>query len=92
VELTLDISQLVLTAAVLVVALLRLGPSRRSRRRLEIAAMAVDYAEQMGGTNPEKLTHAIGAFQRIDLADNGKRDYSDAEARIAVEAILGAKK
>lgn len=87
-ELTLDISQVVLTLAVLVVSLLRFGPAKRSRRRVELAAMASSYAEQMGGTGAEKLAHAISAFQRLDLADNGKRDYSDAEVRIAIEACL----
>lgn len=64
--------------------------SKRHARREELAAMAVDYAEMLGG--PEKLKHAIQAFGRIDLADNGKRDYSDAEARIAIEAVLARRK
>lgn len=63
----------------------------RARRREEIARMAVDYAEQMGGDARAKLAHALGAFGRIDAADNGRRDYSDVEARIAIEATLGRK-
>lgn len=88
----LDVAQLVLTALVGLVAFLKLGPGRRARRREEIARLAVDYAEQMGGDSRAKLTHAVAAFQRIDAADNGKRDYSDVEVRIAIESALGARK
>lgn len=91
-ELGFDIAQTVLLVGVLVVSFLRLGPGRRARRREEIASMAVDYAEQMGGDGRQKLTHALGAAQRIDAADNGRRDYSDAELRIAIEACLGRSK
>lgn len=86
------IEYLILAAvgANLVVSLVKLRPSRRHARREELAAMAVDYAEMIGGS--EKLKHAIQAFGRIDLADNGKRDYSDAEARIAIEALLARRK
>lgn len=66
-------------------------PSKRQQRRLELAEMAVGYAQMMGGDGKVKLTHAISAFSRLDLADNGKRDYSDAEARIAIESILAKK-
>lgn len=88
-ERILDVTQLVLTLAAIGAAFLKLGPGRRARRREEIARMAVDYAEQMGGTPQAKLTHALAAFQKLDAADNGKRDYSDAEARIAIEAAVG---
>lgn len=64
--------------------------SKRHARREELAAMAADYAEMLGG--PDKIRHAVQAFGRIDLADNGKRDYSDAEARIAIEAVLARRK
>lgn len=52
------------------------------------AKQAVAYAEQMGGTGEEKLRHAIGAVQRNDAGDNGKRDWSDSQIRIAIEAEL----
>jgi hypothetical protein len=74
-----------------VLVCIKQGPAKRARRRDELAAMAVDYAEQMGGDKSQRLAHAIGAAQRIDAADNGKRDYSDAELRIAIEAALARR-
>lgn len=54
----------------------------------EVAVRAVAYGEQMGKTPEEKLKHAIGAAQRLDAGDNGKRDWTDAQLRIAIEAEL----
>ena len=90
-ETALDVTQILLGVVLLVVMLLKHGPSKRSRKREEIAMMAVDYAEQMGGDKAQKLAHALGAAQRIDAADNGKRDYSDAEFRIAIEVALARR-
>lgn len=90
-ETTLDVLQIVLGVLLLAVMLMKHGPNKRSRKREEIAMMAVDYAEQMGGDKSQKLAHAIGAAQRIDSADNGKRDFSDAELRIAIEACLARR-
>lgn len=90
-EFALEGVQLFLTLATLVVLFLRMGPARRARRRDEIAAMAVDYAEQIGGSSSEKLRHAVNAAQRIDSSDNGRRDYNDAELRIAIEAVLARR-
>ena len=56
------------------------------------AAMACDYAEKLGGTGAEKRSHAVGAVARFDAEDNGQRDWTDAQARIAVEAHLAARK
>lgn len=53
-----------------------------------LAKMAVAHAEQMGGTGAQKLAHAVSAFQRLDEGDNGRRDFTDAEGRIAIEACL----
>jgi hypothetical protein len=52
------------------------------------AKQAIAYAEQMGGTNPEKLRHALEAARRLDEGDNGQRDWSDAQLRIAIEAAV----
>ena len=56
-----------------------------------IAAQAVAYAEQLGGTGPAKLAAALEAAQRLDAGDNGRRDFSDAQLRIAIEASLRAQ-
>lgn len=77
------VSSLLAAAAVII--------SLRKKRGLsltEVAVRAVAYAEQMGKTPEEKLRHAIGAAQRLDAGDNGKRDWSDAQIRIAIEAEL----
>lgn len=68
------------------------GLTRRQRVRDELASRAVAYAQQMGGSNADKLAHAAGAFRALDLADNGKRDYHDAEIRFAIEAALHRSK
>ena len=54
----------------------------------EYALQAVAYAEQVGGSGAEKLRHAIEAAQKLDAGDNGRRDWSDAQIRIAIEAAL----
>lgn len=67
------------------------GLTRRTRRRDEYAARSAAYGEQLGGTGEEKLRHALDCFHTLDLADNKVRNYSDREARIAIEAHLGGK-
>lgn len=69
--------------------------SARKKRGLslaEIALRAVAHGEQMGKTPSDKLTHAIRAAQRLDAGDNGKRDWSDAQLRIAIEAEINRSK
>lgn len=69
--------------------------SLRKKRGLslaEVAVRAVAYGEQMGKTPEEKLRHAIGAGQRLDAGDNGRRDWSDAQLRIAIEAEIQRSK
>lgn len=53
-----------------------------------IADKAVAYAEQMGGKSADKLAHALAAARRLDNDDNGVRDFTDAQLRIAIEAAL----
>lgn len=89
-EIILDGVQILLGVAALVLLVRKHGPTKRAMRLNEIAMMAVDYAEQMGGTAPQKLAHALGAAQRLDLKD-GKRDYSDAELRIVIEATVARR-
>ena len=70
------------------IALVVAGRKRQGLTLTECAVRAVAYAEQMGGGPHGKLRQAIEAAQRLDAGDNGKRDYSDAQLRIAVEAEL----
>ena len=65
---------------------------KRGLTLAEVAVRAVAYGEQMGKTPEEKLKHAIGAAQRLDAGDNGKRDWSDAQLRIAIEAEIQRNK
>jgi hypothetical protein len=67
------------------------GLTRRMRRRDEYAARAVAYAEQLGGDSHTKLKHAVQCFEKLDLADNKLRDFTDIEAGIAIHAALGGK-
>lgn len=53
---------------------------------------AVAYAEQMGGDAKAKLRTALEACKLRDAGDNGKRDWTDAEHRIAIEAAVGRLK
>lgn len=58
-----------------------------------LAKMSVDYSTQMGAkSNEELLAHAADAFVKLDMGDNGKRDYTDGEARIAIEAEVLRRK
>ena len=65
---------------------------KRGLTLAEVAVRSVAYGEQMGKTAEEKLRHAVGAAQRLDAGDNGKRDGSDAQLRIAIEAELNRGK
>jgi hypothetical protein len=82
----------VLDLAMLVVTLAKAKPSRRARKREHYAQQAVAYAKQIGGSHEDKLRHAVESFRQLDMADNGKRDFSDGEIRLAIEAVLGARK
>jgi hypothetical protein len=54
----------------------------------EHARMAVAYAEQLGGDGPTKLRTALAASIRLDRDANGRQDWTDAQHRIAIEAVL----
>jgi hypothetical protein len=61
------------------------------RRKLslpQIATLACDHGAQLESpTMPRwKLAHEAGV--RLDLGDNGKRDYDDAQIRLAVDAEM----
>lgn len=63
----------------------------RIQLREKYALDACAYAEQLGGNKQQLLASAIGYFQKIDASDNGQRDFTDAEIRLAIEAHLGKK-
>ncbi len=80
-----------LSVVALVVAVASVVVSARRKRGLslsEIAIRAAAYAEQMGGGPHGKLRQAIEAAQRLDAGDNGKRDFTDAQLRVAIEAEI----
>lgn len=83
-DLILPVISLLSSVAALVVALRKKKPLSLT----EIALRSIAHAEQMGGSNAEKLRHAIHAGQRLDAGDNGKRDWTDAQLRIAIEAEI----
>ena len=56
------------------------------------AAQAVAAAEQLGGTKAEKLRKALEAARILDAGDNGRRDWSDAQIRLAIEAEVSKLK
>jgi hypothetical protein len=58
----------------------------------EHAVRAVSYAEQLGGSDEEKLRHALGACKQFDKDANGLQDWTDAQHRIAIEAALARRK
>ena len=89
-ETALDVLQVVLTAAALVVLGLRRKRDAAALevRGREIGRIAVRHAEQLGGSPAERLRHALDAFRLIDVQEDGKRDFSEAQARIYVEAAV----
>lgn len=67
------------------------GLTRRMRRRDEYAARSAAYAEQVGGTPAQKLAHALSCFEKLDMADNRRRDFTPTEASLAIHSHLGSK-
>lgn len=65
------------------------------RRKLtieQVAELAIDHGEQLGGTAAEKKKITLHAAQRLDEGDNGRRDYNDVRLTIAIEAALARRK
>jgi hypothetical protein len=88
-ETILDVLQLVVTIAVGVAVFIkrRIDGTERLELGKQYAALACAYADSIGGSDAEKLKHALGAFRLADEKD-GKRDYTDAQARAFIEAHL----
>lgn len=87
-EIALSVLSFVASTVAVILVLLK----KRGLSLAEIAVRSVAYGEQMGSTPAEKLRHAVGAAQRLDAGDNGKRDFTDAQLRIAIEAELNRGK
>lgn len=64
------------------------GLTKRMRRRTEYAGQAARYA--VGHTEDLHQRQEVGleVFKALDAADNKRRDYTDKEARLAVNAAL----
>ena len=79
----------IVSIAAAVLAVVSVFLSFRKQRKLslsEAARMGVDAAEQLLKAPGERLAFAISAVQRLDVAADGKRDWNDAQIRLAVEA------
>lgn len=51
-----------------------------------LASLAWENGEMLGRDPQTKRDHAVSCFERLDLAADGKRDFSAAEARMYIEA------
>lgn len=87
-ETILDVVQAVGTLAVLAAVLIRRKSDKEALNRLgqEYARIAVSHAKRMGGDNSAQLSTALSAFRLADESADGKRDFSDAQARVLIEA------
>jgi len=89
---------MILSIVALVASLVSLVMSGLALRKQEprtealerVCAIAVGYAEKVGGSSNEKRRHAIEAARALDMKD-GKRDFSDVELRVGVEAALAGR-
>jgi hypothetical protein len=86
IEAILGVAGIVLQGAVLFVVLRKQRDKKAEWQQLgkEYARLANAYADSLGGSESEKLQHAIDAFRKADLALDGKRDFTDAQVRIFV--------
>ena len=87
-ELVLGVAGLLVQSAVLFVVLRKQRDKKSEWQHLgkEYARLANAYADSLGGSESEKLQHALDAFRKADLALDGKRDFTDAQSRIFVSA------
>jgi hypothetical protein len=63
--------------------------SFRKQRKLTLAQaaeMAVKSAEQLVKEPKDRLAFALDVVRKLDLAADAKRDWNDAQIRLAVEA------
>ncbi|UOF79748.1 hypothetical protein [Caudoviricetes sp.] len=72
------------SAAAIIVALRK----RRGLSLTEIALRSIAYAKSLGTAAADFRQVACHAGSRLDASDNGKRDFTDAQIRIAIDAEL----
>lgn len=65
-------------------------PSRR-QDGVALAVIAVDYAEAQPSKDISKERTALDAWRHGDLKDNGKRDYTDAQAIVFIRAEIARR-
>ena len=78
----------VVSVLVSVAALLR---RQRKLSLSQIATLACDHGEAMATPSIPAWRLALEAGKRLDAGDNGKRDYSDAQIRVAIDAEVGRR-
>ena len=69
--------------------------SFRKQRKLTLeqaAAMGVDSAAQLVKEPKERLAFALDVARKLDLSADSKRDWSDAQIRLAVESEVARRK
>lgn len=59
---------------------------RRKLSLQQVATLACDHGEHLETPTMPRLKLALEAGARLDDGDNGKRDYSDAQLRLAIDA------
>jgi hypothetical protein len=87
-----EISLFLATNALNILLHLRRQSTSKEDRALlgrDYARLAVLHAGQFHG--PERMLHAVEAFRLIDSTADGKRDFSDAQARVFINAELEKK-
>lgn len=82
------VAELAETKDALHAAKLKLTPEKLEEHALN----GVLYAEQMGGTNEQRMRHAVEASIISDKGMNGQQDWTDAQHRIAIETVLARRK
>lgn len=78
-----------LQVATLVVVLRKKKSLAAERHELgtQYAQLAVAYAATKGGTPLEQRRHALAAFRLADETADGKRDFTDAQTAVYLDAV-----
>lgn len=84
---------LILSITALVISVVALARTFRRRRLTlkQIAALACDHGEHAESKTMPRWKLAYEAGIKIDLDDNGRRDFTDAKLRFAIDAEAKAR-